>query len=182
VIKRPIPPESTYASFLDLIDLLFVKRFIERGFTLQYVRKALKDARKYLGTPHFARNKFFTGSKQIILELPTGSEMIALLTGGQEAMNEVIEQVYDKLEFEEVTEFGFANRWYPTPEGKQGLIVIDPQVSFGRPAIKGRGIATENVYDLYLGELEKVEPVSNWFQLPRHEVQAAVRFEAALAG
>ena len=182
VITRKISNESTYASFLDLIDLLFVKRFINKGFTLQYVRKALEDARKYLGTPHFARNKFFTNSQQIILDLPDSSGLVVLLTDGQRAMNEIIENVYDKVDFEEATEFGFAQRWYPTPEGKQGLIVIDPRISFGRPSIMGRGVATENVFDLFLGENKKVEPVSNWFNLPKHEIRAAVQFETALAG
>lgn len=178
VISRSIPPESTYASFLDLIDLLFVKRFIERGFSLQFIRKALEDAREYLGTPHFARSKFFTSRDKIILELPA-NHMVALLTDGQTAMNEVIKQVYDKLDFEEVTRFGFVRRWYP--RGKEGFIVIDPTISYGRPTIVGSGIATENVFDLYLGENEKIEPVKNWFQLPRHHIQAAVRFETSLA-
>jgi hypothetical protein len=106
VISRSISPESTYASFLDLIDLLFVKRFIESGFSLQFIRKALEDARIYLGTKHFARIKFFTSSKEIILQLPD-SNMVSLLTGGQRAMNEVVEQVYDKVDFEEVTNFGY---------------------------------------------------------------------------
>jgi uncharacterized protein (DUF433 family) len=177
VIRRSIPSESTYASFLDLIDLLFVRKFIERGFSLQFIRKALEDARVHLGTPHFAWNKFFTSSDKIILELPK-SNMVTLLAGGQRAMSEIIEQVYDKLDFEEVTEFGFVSRWYP--EGRQGYIIIDPQISFGRPTVKGSGIATENIFDLYLGENQKIEPVRKWFQLPRQEIQAAIRFEAGL--
>jgi uncharacterized protein (DUF433 family) len=180
VIKRKIPPESTYASFLDLIDLLFVNKFIERGFSLQYIRKALEEARKYLGTPHFARSKFFIASDKIILGLPKSSNyMIALLTGGQTAIGEIIETVYDKLDFEEVTDFEFASRWYPL--GRDGYIVIDPQISFGRPTVKGRGIATENIYDLYLGENKKIKPVKEWFQIPRYEIQAAIRFETSLA-
>jgi uncharacterized protein (DUF433 family) len=177
VVKRSIPAESTYASFLDLIDLLFVRKFIERGFSLQFIRKALEDARVHLGTPHFARSKFFTSSEEIILELPD-SNMVALLAGGQRAMGEIIEQIYDKLDFEEVTEFGFVRRWYP--RGRQGYIVIDPQISYGRPTIIGSGIATENIFDLYLGENEKIELVKSWFQLPRHQIQAAVSFETSL--
>lgn len=179
VITRSISPESTYASFLDLIDLLFVKKFVERGFSLQLIRKALEEARTHLGTPHFARNKFFTSSDKIILELPESSNnVVALLTDGQRAIGEIIDKVYDKLDFEEVTEFGFVSRWYP--EGKEGYIIIDPQISFGKPTVKGSGIATENIYDLYLGENRKIEPVRNWFQLPRHKIQAAIRFEASL--
>jgi uncharacterized protein (DUF433 family) len=178
VIRREISPESTYASFLDLIDLLFVRKFIESGFSLQRIRKALDEARDYLGTRHFARNKFFTNSREIVLELPEG-DMVALLKDGQRAMGEVIESVFDKVDFEEVTEFGFVRRWYP--KGKQGYIVIDPLISFGRPTIIGSGIATENIIDLYLGEKEKIGPVESWFQIPRHHIQAAIRFETSLA-
>jgi uncharacterized protein (DUF433 family) len=179
VILRSILPESTYASFLDLVDLLFVKKFIERGFSLQFIRKALDEAREHLGTPHFARNKFFTSSHKIILELPKSSKnMIALLSGGQMAMGEIVEQIFDKLDFEDVTKFGFAIRWYP--QGREGFIIIDPQVSFGRPTIRGRGVATENVLDLYIGEGKKIEPVRKWFHLSRPEVQAAIRFETSL--
>ncbi|MCJ7659504.1 MAG: DUF433 domain-containing protein [Anaerolineales bacterium] len=177
VIRREIPPESTYASFLDLIDLLFVRKFIESGFSLQHIRKALDEARIHLGAYHFARSKFFTSSKEMILELPEGN-MVALLKGGQRAMSEVIENVYDKVDFEEVTEFGFVRRWYP--RGREGYIVIDPQISFGRPTIQGSGIATENVLDLYLGENEKIGPVESWFKIPRHHIQAAIRFETSL--
>lgn len=178
VISRSIPPESTYASFLNLIDLLFIKKFIERGFSLQFIRKALEDAREYLGTPHFARIKFFTSSKTIILELPSSSNMVGLLMGGQRAMSEVIENVYDKVDFEEVTEFGFVSRWFP--RGREEYIVIDPTISYGRPTIMGSGIATENIFDLYLGENKKIKPVKGWFDLPRHKIQAAVRFETSL--
>ena len=94
-------------------------------------------------------------------------------------MNEVVEQVYDKVDFEEVTNFGFVRRWYP--RGKRGYIVIDPKISFGRPTIIGSGIATENIFDLYLGENKKIAPVKSWFDLPKHKIQAAVTFEISLA-
>ncbi len=169
------------ASFLDLIDLLFVKKFIEHGFTLQFLRNALEEARNLLGTPHFARSKFFTSGRQIILELePESKYMIALMKGGQSIIPQIVEQLDDKIDFEDVTGFGFATRWYP--KGKQGLVVIDPRVSFGRPTLIGRGIATENIYDLYLGENKMVEPVSSWFKIPIPEIRAAVSFQSGLAG
>jgi uncharacterized protein (DUF433 family) len=179
VITRDASPESTYASFLDLIDLLFVKGFLESGFSLQLIRKALDDARIHLGTPHFARSTFFTSRKDIVLQLPDSSEMVTLLTGGQMAMNIVVDEFYEKLDFEKVTNFKFVRRWYP--RGKRGNIVIDPTISYGRPTIIGSGVATENVYDLYLGERKKIEPVRTWFDLPRHKIQAAVSFETSLA-
>ena len=179
VIRRSIPPESTYVSFLDLIELLFVKEFLMRKFSLQLIRKALEEARNYLRTPHIATKKFFTSGDKIILEL-SDNEMVALLTGGQRAMGMIIEQLYNKLDFEDVTEFGFARRWYP--RGKNGLIVIDPKKSFGRPTLIGHSVATHNIYDLYLGENKKSEPVSEWFNIPVNKIKIAVQFEHSLWG
>jgi uncharacterized protein (DUF433 family) len=179
VVKSDTDDRTIYASFLDLIDLIFVREFMRRGFGLPTLRKALDEARERLGTPHFARSVFFTsGSKEIILKLPQNGSMIALLTGGQSAMPQIIEMLSDKLEFEDVTGYGFVKRWYP--RGVQGLIVIDPEISFGRPTLKGRAVPTHNIYDLYLGEKKKIAPVSNWFRIPAPEIDAAIKFEQHL--
>jgi uncharacterized protein (DUF433 family) len=179
VVKDGSKSRETYASFLDLVDLIVVKEFLKRGFKLPTLRKALDEAREYLGTHHLGRNVFFTsGNQGIILELPKDGTMIALLTGGQAAMPEIIRPLSDELEFEDVTEFGFASRWYP--RGTDGLIVIDPEISFGRPTLIGRGVATSNIYDLFLGENSEVEPAANWFNIPAPHIQAAVQFEHGL--
>ena len=179
VVKGGNSDRKIYASFLDLIDLIFVREFMQRGFGLPTLRKALDEARERLGTPHFARSIFFTsGSKEIILKMPQDGNMIALLTGGQTAIPKIIEELDDKLEFEDVTGFGFAKRWYP--RGEQEFIVIDPEISFGRPTLKGRAVPTHNIYDLYLGEREKIAPVSDWFNIPAQEINAAIKFEQHL--
>ena len=169
---------STYASFLDLIDLIYVKEFIQRGFTIQYLRRALAEAKYYLGSPHFARSEFYTSKNEIVLRLPKDGNLIALMTGGQLTIPEITKKLSDKLDFEDITEFGFARRWYP--KGKNGLIVIDPQISFGRPTLVGYSVPTSNIYDLYLGESEKYSTVSKWFDIPVPEIKTAVQFEHSL--
>lgn len=56
--QRPVvsrtESQTNYASFLDLIDLLFAKKFIDHGISLQKLRKALDEAHTILGTDHFA--------------------------------------------------------------------------------------------------------------------------------
>jgi uncharacterized protein (DUF433 family)/DNA-binding transcriptional MerR regulator len=167
--------ETIYASFLDLTDLYFVNEFLERGFSLQKIRLALDDAKRYLGTPHFSRSVFYTSGSQIFLTLPNAEGLIALLTGGQMAISEIIKKFGEKLDFEDVTGFGYARRFYP--KGKDALIVIDPQIAFGRPVLIGRGITTSTIYDLFLGENKQVKPVKDWFNVSVPEVKAAVRFE-----
>lgn len=183
--KRHKPPiinqseeDSTYASFLDLIDLLFVKEFLKRGFTLQYLRQALAEAKYYLGTPHFARSEFYTSAAQIILKLPNEGALLALMSGGQLAIPEIAKKLSQKLDFEGATGYGFAQRWYPN--GKNGSIVIDPQISFGKPILAGYDISTSNIYDLYLGESKNLKTVSRWFDIPIPDIKTAVQFEHSL--
>lgn len=168
----------TYASFLDLIDLLFVKEFLNRGFTLQHLRRALDEAEQYLGTPHFARSEFYTSGKEIILKLPQNGDMVALMTHGQRVFPIIIKKLNKKLDFENITGLGLVQRWYPI--GKRRGIVIDPQISFGRPVLIGSNVATSNIYDLYLGENKKYHPVSEWFNIPVPKIQTAVQFEHSL--
>jgi uncharacterized protein (DUF433 family) len=169
--------EAPYASFLDIIEMLFVKRFLDHGFSLQKIRKAIDEAVDFLGTPRFARNVFFTDGSKIYLQMSSsGRNILTLMSRGQWAIAPIIVQLSEKIDFHNVT--GLATRWYPL--GIDGLIVVDPQISFGRPTIMGRGITTENIYDLYLGENKQIDSVSHWLDLPKNEAQAAVEFEYSL--
>lgn len=180
VIKRDQAAESSYASFLDLIDLLFVKEFLEHGISLQRIRKALREAEELIDEHHFAQRRFFTEGKNIFLELKEnndGDALLELLSGGQWVIAPIIRKLARRIDFDQPT--GFARRWYPL--GKEGLIVLDPSISFGKPTLVGRGVATANVYDMFLGEREKIQHVCSWMDLDQPEVQAAVNFERQLA-
>ena len=74
VVRQGRGLPSPYASFLDLVDLLFVKRFLDHGVSLQKVRRALDEAREVLGTNHFARQTFFTDGGAIFLRLKEGAQ------------------------------------------------------------------------------------------------------------
>ncbi len=178
VIKRSAPPDSCYASFVDLIDLLFVKRFLNYGLSLQKVRAALVEATKILGTNHFARESFFTDGRNIYLEVKdSGDAILELLSGGQWVISSVIRQLSHQIDFDQPC--GVARRWYPL--GKDGLIVLDPAISFGRPIIKKKNITTLNVYDFFKGENEDINRVSKWMNISEREVKAAIQFEQQLA-
>lgn len=169
---------SNYASFLDLIDLLFVKRFLDHGISLQKLRKALNEATEILGTNHFAREIFFTDGKDIYLKVrKQGDNLLQLLSNGQWVIAPVIQQLAKQIEFDHPS--GLARRWIPKSGG--GLIVLDPFISFGRPTLVGKGIVTANIYDFYVAENKNIERVCSWWKLTPPEVQAAVNFESAIA-
>ncbi|MFX0202053.1 MAG: hypothetical protein ACFFCW_38570 [Candidatus Hodarchaeota archaeon] len=178
VIRRTEATVSIYASFLDLIDLLFVKRFLEHGLSLQKVRRALREAEELLGDYHFARRSFFTDGENIYLQVRDNADaLLELMSGGQWAIATIIKQLAHQIDFDEPT--GFAERWYPLGQG--GLVVLDPKIAFGQPTLIGRGITTSNIYDFFLGEGEEVGHVCSWMNLKRQEVEAAVTFERQLA-
>jgi len=178
VIRRRGTAGTNYASFLDLVDLLFVKRFLDEKISLQKVRRALDEAARILGTDHFARQRFFTDGSDIYLQVKEeGDAILQLLAGGQWVIAEIIKQLAQQIDFDEPT--GLARRWYPL--GREGLIVLDPLISFGRPSIIGRGVATANVYDLFIAEALRSDRVCTWMDLSPKELDAAVRFEQQLA-
>lgn len=167
-----------YASFYDLIDLLFVKEFLAKKLSLQKVRNAFNEAEQLLGTRHFVHQTFFTDGKNIYLRVVNkGDAILELLTGGQWAIKDFVEQFAQEVDFDKTTKS--AVRWFPSVGGR--LVVLDPLISFGRPSILGKGITTENIYNLYCAEGERIEPVADWLDLSKNEVSAAIRFELSIA-
>ena len=178
VISRNEYQETRYASFLDIIDLLFVKRFIDNGISLQKVRKALDEARSVLGTDHFARECFFTDGHEIYLQMKEhGDAILELLSGVQWVIPDIIKELSTQIDFDKNN--GLARRWFP--QGYNGLVVIDPTVSFGRPSIVHRGITTLNIYDLYLAENRDTRITCSWMNINTSELNAVILFEEQLA-
>ena len=177
LIRRRGTFGTSYASFLDLIDLLFVKRFVDYGISLQKVRRSLDEATMILRTNHFANQSFFTNGNNIYLRVKDqGDAILQLLSGGQWVIAPIIQQLSHQIDFDAPT--SLARRWFPM--GPNGLIVLDPAVSFGRPSIVGRGIATSNIYDFYIAENKRIKHLCYWMDLTPQEAEAAVNFEEHL--
>lgn len=174
LINRTGGNATSYASFLDLIDLLFAKQFLNHGISLQQLRRALQEAASILNTRHFARQSFFTDGHKIYLEVKDkGDYLLELLSGGQWVIPDIIKELASQIQFD--SKLGLARRWYPL--GVDNFIVVDPLYSFGRPSIVHKGVTTDNVYDFYLAENREIRPACRWWNLTQDEVRAAVKFE-----
>jgi len=177
VVKRDGTQDSKYASFLDLIDLLFIKHFITSGISLQKLRLALSESESILGGHHFAQREFFTHGKSIYLKVKNkGGAITELLSGGQWAIAPIIEQTAKRIDFSEV--HGYAERWYPLVDSKN--VVIDPLVSYGSPSLKNKNLKTSIIYDLFLSENKNVEKVCSWMEITMDEALSAIKFEQTL--
>ena len=178
IISRHRPSKGTYVSFLELIDLLAVKELLATGFSLQRLRNLLAEVASLTGQPHFAHEDFFRmGSRLFIRAQELEESMILLLSGGQSAMPGIIEAIAHKIQFDPITRA--ARKWFP--RGQDYPVVVDPAISYGRPSIVKRGVATAVVYDLFLGESGDLDAASAWMSIDRQEAEAAVLFETQLA-
>lgn len=175
---------SPCASFLDLVDLLVVKWFLDHGVSLQRVRRALEEACDLLGAKHFTRQTFSTYGGSIFPRLQEedsedrGDAILEVMSGGQRVLAPAVRELVEQLDFEAPE--GLASRWYPL--GRNKPVVLDPMVSFGAPSIVGRGVKTINIHDLFVAEDKSLASVGSWWSLTDSEIQAAVEFERQLVG
>jgi uncharacterized protein (DUF433 family) len=59
-------------------------------------------------------------------------------------------------------------------------VVIDPELSFGRPVIAGTGLATEVIADRYKAG-ESIQELAEDYGRPAEEVEEAIRCELEAA-
>ncbi len=178
VIPASAREDSVFVSFLDVIDLLFVKAFLNEGISLQRLRQALTEAEQVLGRPRFAYKEFWTSGRSIFLQVRNHEgALLELLSGGQWTFADIIRDTGHQLDFDRKT--GISERWFPL--GRENPIVLDPRICFGAPTVYRRGILTANVHDFYLAEERDKKRVCSWFSLEPQEVDAAVRYQTMLA-
>lgn len=164
-------------TFRDLIELRFVKAFVDQGLSFRAVRACLGLARECVQVDQpFSTGRFRTDGKTIFLEGIAGSKDPELidLRKKQYAFKSVIERTFKDLDIEadEVL------RWRPF-NGKAS-IVVDPERSFGQPVAAASGVPTEALADAVRAE-GSVARVAALYEVDRAVVADAVKFHEGLA-
>jgi len=172
------PLEGSYAlGFLDLMELRFVKAFLDFNLSLQTVRRAIARARESFGISHpFCTNQFLTDGRTIFLELEESTDEPAIidLVKNQYAFHRVLKPYLKGVEYEG----NELRRWWPL--GERRRVVIDPARSFGKPIASGSGVQTAIIARAVARE-GSVAKVQRWFELDKREVSDSVRFEERFA-
>jgi uncharacterized protein (DUF433 family) len=166
-------------SFLDLIEILFVKSFLSHGVTMNHIRGASKKAMELYGGDHpFAVRRFETdGTKIFATGKTNGSSMkrVLGLIDGQAAFHEVVSPFFKQIEYRGS---GDATRWWPL--GKEKPILLDPGIAFGAPVTKTAHVPTSAINGA-LSAGESPARVAKWFEIPLKDVRAAAAFERQMA-
>jgi uncharacterized protein (DUF433 family) len=105
-------------------------------------------------------------------------KLISLSTSGQLAMRRVFEAHLKRVEWGTLRS---AIRLYPflvAEGGESKPVVIDPQISFGRPVVNQAFVSTQAIRDR-IDAGETVDEVARDYELPPKVIEEAVLFERA---
>ncbi len=176
VIQKP-QQAGRGLSFINLVEL-HVLDGLRRGFhmPLPKIRKALDYLMKKFPTPHPLVDRAFEtdGVNLFIDEL---GHLINITEAGQLAIRECVKQYLQRVDRDAS---GLPRRLYPFTvknlHSPPKTIVIDPDVSYGRPAIVRRGVATAMIAErLWAGE-SSTDLIKD-YALKREEFDEAIRCE-----
>ncbi|SIQ36632.1 hypothetical protein SAMN05880582_1011618 [Rhizobium sp. RU20A] len=163
--------------FRDLIELRFVKAFLDAGVGLQAIRNCLAYACECARDERpFSTRKFRTDGRTIFLDsveqnadkMPVST--LLDLKKKQFVFKDIVERTFKDLDIEGEA----VVRWRPH-HGKQS-IVIDPRRSFGQPIATEFGVPTVVLADAVVAE-GSVEEAARIFDVPPAVLRDAVDFE-----
>lgn len=162
--------------FRDLVELRFVRTFVDCGVPLQLIRQAIDELKDRLGREYpFTSTTFKTGGRRIFMELVDGSDDPALVdvVKRQDVMRKVIAPSFrDGIE---LTVDDVAARWFPLKGST--AVVLDPARHFGQPILARSGIPTAALADALQSETMNEAGVARWFDVPLSDVKQAIAFE-----
>lgn len=167
--------DKVVLSFLDIIELKFIQSFRNHGVKWSVIREAAAIAERLLQNTHpFATRKFYTDTKTILVKIADESGEVELIDmiKSQLVLDKIVEPLlHECLDFD-IDEM--ASRWWPL--GKNGRIVIDPKLNFGKPVIDTFNIPTETIYSSFLVE-RSIKTVADWYEIDEDSIRRAIEYE-----
>lgn len=146
------------------------------NISLEKVRIAVHYLSRQFPSKHpLADQEFATDGLNLFVE--KFSQLINISQDGQLAMREIIQAHLERIERDMA---GIPVRLYPFTRKRDSqepkAVVIDPQISFGRPVLAGTGIATAVVAERYKAG-ESMDALADDYGLERLKIEEAIRCE-----
>lgn len=165
-------------SFSNLVEAHVLRSLrTEHGVPLVAVRQALAYAQRELKIEQLLlREELRTAAGDVFLD--RYGELMNLSASGQLAMRKVFEAHLKRVEWGKLR---FPVRLYPflTSESTESKpIIIDPQISFGRPVVGKAYVSTRNIVDR-IDAGETVHDIARDYDLTPEIVEEAVVYERA---
>lgn len=161
-----------YVSFFDLLELYVVGRLRQQGWSYPRIRDLVADAQQWTGETFPFAAPHALSSWLDRKQAPSNGSSNVASTGSSPSstLPDPLRALIESLD----VQGGYALRWWPN--GKDGMIVIDPDLGWGWSTIARRGIRTELVLEQALAG-ESDDSIEYSYGLTRDEVRAALDFE-----
>jgi uncharacterized protein (DUF433 family) len=176
-VIEPAQRTPIMLSFLNLVELHVLEAIRHRYHVrLPQIRTAVRYVGTHLGVAHpLANERFETDGVDLFVR--RFGELINASREGQTAIAELLRRHLRRIEHDRI---GLAIRLYPFTrsrhEDEPRVVVIDPAVAFGRPAIAGTGIATASIAERYRAG-ESIADLAEDYERPVVEIEEALRCE-----
>lgn len=183
-VLRAEPTGSDLVTWAEFVEAGLLKEYRKRDVPLQRLRPMIVAMREAFGVPyplaHF-RPLIDPDSKELVLRLQEQLKLekslyLVVRRGGSMQGLLFSESVAAYLQRVEFDEHAVAARVRPL--GPASAVVIDPDRAFGAPTI--RGIRTEILFEHFQAD-EPIDQIAEDFDLTRHDVEEAIRWESRAA-
>jgi uncharacterized protein (DUF433 family) len=177
-VLKPARRDPPTLSFSNLVEAHVLRSLrTEHGVPLEAVRTALRYAERKLGIHQLLlREELRTSGGELFLD--RYGELVNLSASGQLAIRKIFETHLQRVEWGALRS---AVRLYPfvlAESSDDKPIVIDPQISFGRPIIEKASVSTRTILDR-IDAGERVEDLARDYELTAEAIEEAVVFERA---
>lgn len=177
IIQVP-DPESNTLSFMNLVEIHVLDAIRRKHkISLSKVRKAVQYLRKHIpGSKHpLADQQLTTDGAHLFMEMY--GELVSVSEHGQMAMKELIQAYLHRIDRSPT---GIPIRLYPFTRKDDitgpRVVVIDPQISFGRPVLSGTGIPTDVLAKRFKAG-ESIDELANDYRREPIDIEEAIRCE-----
>jgi uncharacterized protein (DUF433 family) len=180
-IVHPADPETGMLSFLNLVEL-HVLSSIRRGHQVKLpaVRRAVDYLREKLHSDHpLIDRQMLTDGKDLFIE--QYGQLVSVSEPGQLAMKALLLAHLRRIERDAK---GVPLRLFPFTrsriEQSPRLVVIDPQIRFGKPCITGTGVPTSIIAERHEAGDSFAELAEDYGR-STEEIEEAIRYESRAA-
>ena len=178
-VLREEPTGSDVVSWAEFVEAGFLRGYRERRVPLQKMRPFIDKARTQFEVAYpLAAIKPMIDNRKLVytLQKESGLDPRLYLVDAEDEQIRWAEPVLEFLDKVEFDPMGVVSRFFPM--GTEVPVVIDPEVSFGVPQI--RGIRTELVAESVAAG-EPFDVAARSWDLDLSEVEAALSWERSIA-
>lgn len=163
--------------FVNLVEMRFVQFFRNAGVKAKTIRKAIEALREDQATSHpfFTETVFRTDGKSILAEIvksESRKDLLDLSSNNYELREVTFPALREDVEF---SSEGYVNAWYPRKQ-KFPNIIIDPNFSFGQPALKNKHVTTRTIFEASRAG-ESQQGIADLYEISVRDVRSALQFE-----